>query len=99
MTGGFWKTRDIDAIGMVGFDVLFPFGAKGLFSESMSLVFQNPPVIPCVCRCLEPLKAEPQELFVSPNTYKPKVFGRLGCMMYVYLHLPSKINHKSSMDW
>ena len=30
---------------------------------SIALVFQNPPVIPSVCRSLEPLKAEP------PNTF------------------------------
>ena len=36
-----------------------------------SLVFENPPVIPCVWRILEvwkePLKAEPQEVFRGPN--------------------------------
>ena len=33
------------------------------------VVFQNPPVIPCEDRYLDPLKAEPQEMFVGPNTY------------------------------
>ena len=39
--------------------------------------FQNPPVIPCDDRCLDPLKAEPQEVFVGPNADPHKVFGRL----------------------
>ena len=29
-------------------------------------------------RYLDPLKAEPQEVFVGPNTDPHKVFGRLG---------------------
>ena len=39
-----------------------------------SLVFQNPPVIPCEDRCLEPQKAEPQEVFRDPNTYSQGIW-------------------------
>ena len=51
---------------------------------SLSLVFQNPLVIPCEDRCLDPLKAEPQEVFVNPNTDPHKVFGRLGLFIGCY---------------
>ena len=45
----------------------------------ITLVFQNSPVIPCEDRCLEPLKAEPQEVFFGgPFTPPQQVFGRLG---------------------
>ena len=39
----------------------------GSWRISIALVFQNPPVIPWVCRSLEPLKAEPQEVFGGSN--------------------------------
>ena len=37
-------------------------------STKSTLVFQSPAVIPCEDRCLEPLKAEPQEVFQRIQT-------------------------------
>ena len=42
--------------------------------RSITLVFQNPPVIPCEDRYLDPLKAEPQEMFMASNTDPHKVW-------------------------
>ena len=44
----------------------------------IALVFQNSPVIPWVCRSLEPLKAEPQEVFGGFQSPTHNVFGGLG---------------------
>ena len=49
-------------------------------SGNLSLVFHNPPVIYLLRKCLDPLKAEPREVFGVPNTDPHKVFGRLGML-------------------
>ena len=36
------------------------------------------PQIPCE-RCLDPLKTEPQEVFVGPNTYSQGIWKTRGC--------------------
>ena len=42
--------------------------------ETITLVFQNPPVIPCEDGYLDPLKAEPQEMFMASNTYSQGIW-------------------------
>ena len=54
--------------------VTYVMDAYILLLHAFTLVFQNPQVIPCEDRCLEPLKAEPQEVFVSPNTYSQGIW-------------------------
>ena len=51
------------------------FSTKG---GPLALVFQNDPVIPCVWRYLDTLKALKQQVFGGWNTDPHKVFGRPG---------------------
>ena len=48
--------------------------------KSLTLVFQVIPQSYLVSRSLDPLKAEPQEVFVGPNTYSQGMTGRLGLL-------------------
>ena len=62
-------------------------GAFGVTSAVYGPDMQHPPVIPGEDRCLEALKAKPQEMFGGSNTDPHKAFGCLGMILYIYLSL------------
>ena len=53
------------------------------FGTLLTLVFQNPPVIPCEDRYLEPLKTEPQEVWTGVKKHRSSqgMTGRLGLQL------------------
>ena len=57
-----------------GYHYFWKHPNKSYPAGEISLVFQNYPVIPWVWRCLDPLKAEPQEVFGDLNIYSQGVW-------------------------